>query len=558
MVMPVFVGGRARRLLRDQGALARHRRQGSVLDGHGRRLPGGHDLPRRQAVRGRAAGRGHLPLRDRQLARAEDGRRRHQRDRRRRAHRAPRRSRGSSSGTGSSASARARRASTRTARRSCGAGSSSCRTGATSATARWTRTASTTTPCRSTSSSRSRARTCGSTTPARRRSRRARSTARCPRPSRPAASRSRCWPAAARRRTRATSARSRWSRGEGTLFHPLHPAPCFLYGWAGDQAIEAIYRARRRRAARGRARLQRRRHLRARLVGRARGHRRAVDGRRAAPDRPGRARGRRRREQPDARLRGRHADHAGRGVGGEEPVADRALRARARLLRAGPRSAAGSDSTSTSRCARTRGSTSTVERTKNAPWGLAGGGEARAEQRVARAARRHASRASARSPGCWCRAARPCACAPAAAAATATRPSATRRRCTPTSRDGYVSEEHARAALPARVRGRARDPRSGASTIADVPALARGCAILGTGGGGEVYTGSLILLEALRVFGPVEVVDARRSSTREGLLLPLGMIGAPDRRRREAAERRRGRPAARSPRARHRAAARWR
>ena len=30
---------------------------------------------------------------------------------------------------------------------------------------------------------------------------------------------------------------------ERTLFHPLHPAPCFLYGWAGDQAIEAIYRA---------------------------------------------------------------------------------------------------------------------------------------------------------------------------------------------------------------------------------------------------------------------------------------------------------------------------
>jgi N-methylhydantoinase B len=29
----------------------------------------------------------------------------------------------------------------------------------------------------------------------------------------------------------------------GTLFHPLHPAPCFLYGWAGDQSIEAIYQA---------------------------------------------------------------------------------------------------------------------------------------------------------------------------------------------------------------------------------------------------------------------------------------------------------------------------
>jgi N-methylhydantoinase B len=29
----------------------------------------------------------------------------------------------------------------------------------------------------------------------------------------------------------------------GTLFHPESPAPCFLYGWAGDQAIEAIYQA---------------------------------------------------------------------------------------------------------------------------------------------------------------------------------------------------------------------------------------------------------------------------------------------------------------------------
>lgn len=29
----------------------------------------------------------------------------------------------------------------------------------------------------------------------------------------------------------------------GTLFHPEPPAPCFLYGWAGDQAIEAIYQA---------------------------------------------------------------------------------------------------------------------------------------------------------------------------------------------------------------------------------------------------------------------------------------------------------------------------
>jgi N-methylhydantoinase B len=29
----------------------------------------------------------------------------------------------------------------------------------------------------------------------------------------------------------------------GSMFHPLPPAPCFLYGWPGDQAIEVIYRA---------------------------------------------------------------------------------------------------------------------------------------------------------------------------------------------------------------------------------------------------------------------------------------------------------------------------
>ena len=39
--------GRARRLHDDQGPLARHRRQGPVLDRHRRRVPGGDDLPRR-------------------------------------------------------------------------------------------------------------------------------------------------------------------------------------------------------------------------------------------------------------------------------------------------------------------------------------------------------------------------------------------------------------------------------------------------------------------------------------------------------------------------------
>ena len=61
---------------------------------------------------------------------------------------------------------------------------------------------------------------------------------------------------------------------------------------------------------------------------------------------------------------------------------------------------------------------------------------------------------------------------------------------------------------------------------ADVGHLARGCAILGTGGGGEVYTGSLILHEALRRYGPVPVVTLEELDP-EGLLPPLGSIGAP-------------------------------
>jgi hypothetical protein len=60
----------------------------------------------------------------------------------------------------------------------------------------------------------------------------------------------------------------------------------------------------------------------------------------------------------------------------------------------------------------------------------------------------------------------------------------------------------------------------------DVAALAWSCAILGTGGGGEIYTGSLVTLEALRVHGPVDVVELHELDP-EGLLLPLGMIGAP-------------------------------
>ncbi|MEI2819283.1 MAG: DUF917 family protein [Marmoricola sp.] len=60
----------------------------------------------------------------------------------------------------------------------------------------------------------------------------------------------------------------------------------------------------------------------------------------------------------------------------------------------------------------------------------------------------------------------------------------------------------------------------------DIPALARGCAVLGTGGGGEVTTSALIAHQALSECGPVEVVTLADLPL-EGILMPVGMIGAP-------------------------------
>ena len=60
----------------------------------------------------------------------------------------------------------------------------------------------------------------------------------------------------------------------------------------------------------------------------------------------------------------------------------------------------------------------------------------------------------------------------------------------------------------------------------DISALARGCAVLGTGGGGETYTGSLIAQQALAEHGPVKLVTLGDLPD-DGILLPVGMIGAP-------------------------------
>jgi len=57
-------------------------------------------------------------------------------------------------------------------------------------------------------------------------------------------------------------------------------------------------------------------------------------------------------------------------------------------------------------------------------------------------------------------------------------------------------------------------------------ALARGCAILGTGGGGDPRIGLLLALQALEEAGPTELVDLDDLPD-DALIMPCGMVGAP-------------------------------
>jgi uncharacterized protein len=65
--------------------------------------------------------------------------------------------------------------------------------------------------------------------------------------------------------------------------------------------------------------------------------------------------------------------------------------------------------------------------------------------------------------------------------------------------------------------------------LLDEPALrslARGCAVLGTGGGGDPHIGLLLALQALEEFGPTELVDLDDLDD-DALIMPCGMVGAP-------------------------------
>jgi uncharacterized protein len=60
----------------------------------------------------------------------------------------------------------------------------------------------------------------------------------------------------------------------------------------------------------------------------------------------------------------------------------------------------------------------------------------------------------------------------------------------------------------------------------NLPAFARGCAILGAGGGGDTHYGLLMARQAVEEFGPVPVVDLDDLPD-DALLMPCGGIGAP-------------------------------
>jgi DUF917 family protein len=62
--------------------------------------------------------------------------------------------------------------------------------------------------------------------------------------------------------------------------------------------------------------------------------------------------------------------------------------------------------------------------------------------------------------------------------------------------------------------------------VQDVPAMAAGCGVLGTGGGGDTREGELIVRMALEQHGPVDVVTLDDLAD-DAVIMPMGNIGAP-------------------------------
>ncbi|GLW05477.1 hypothetical protein Misp01_06070 [Microtetraspora sp. NBRC 13810] len=63
-------------------------------------------------------------------------------------------------------------------------------------------------------------------------------------------------------------------------------------------------------------------------------------------------------------------------------------------------------------------------------------------------------------------------------------------------------------------------------TEEQLPDLARGAAVLGTGGGGDPHVGQLLVRQAIREFGPVTVLDPDEVDD-DALVIPTAQMGAP-------------------------------
>lgn len=63
-------------------------------------------------------------------------------------------------------------------------------------------------------------------------------------------------------------------------------------------------------------------------------------------------------------------------------------------------------------------------------------------------------------------------------------------------------------------------------TEQDLPDLARGAAVLGTGGGGDPYVGQLLARQAIREHGPITVLDPDELDD-DALVIPTAQMGAP-------------------------------
>jgi DUF917 family protein len=60
----------------------------------------------------------------------------------------------------------------------------------------------------------------------------------------------------------------------------------------------------------------------------------------------------------------------------------------------------------------------------------------------------------------------------------------------------------------------------------ELPDIARGCSVLGAGGGGEAYTATLKALQAMEDHGPLRLVDFDELPS-DGIVMSCGLLGAP-------------------------------